>query len=251
LVAVGAILLVMAGCLSSVANPGGCDKSINYVVGDTARDSLTSGDCRASDGTYYDFFGIQTATQVNLRISLSSPTNQALLWLYDSRGAIIANSIIGAGADTSAKLRVILGPGAYAISVRGVNSGKTGAYRMVATVDTTPVAGCGYVWVTPGTSTSQNLANTDCTTGPGGANYIYHVYTIVLLANQSITFTEHSTAFSPQMTLMTPTGSTVSTADSTGKNASIFYVTPAQGAFQLWVGSSNQLQVGAYTLTMQ
>jgi hypothetical protein len=244
---------VVAACDISTAPPTGtCDKVSSYVVGDTARDSLASGDCQQSDGTYIDFYNFTLDTQAQLRILLSSPANPAILQLFDSRGAVIANSYVETStADTSAALRVVLGGGTYGIGVRGAKKSARGTYRLVTLNDTTAIGGCGYTWITAGTTMSQRILGTDCTAGPGGAGYIYHVYTIVLLQNQSLDVTEHSTAFTPQMYLIGTTGTATSQVDSSGANANISFQSIGQGAFQLWVGSSTASALGAYTLTLQ
>ena len=245
--------VVVAACDVTTAPPAGlCNQVSPYVIGDTARDSLATGDCQQGDGTYIDFHNFTADAQTALRISLSSPTNPAILQVFDSRGAVIANSYVQTGlADTSATRRLILASGTYGIGVRGAKKGAKGAYHFIATNDTAVVSGCGYIWVTPGTTMSQRIVNTDCGTGPGGPGYIYHVYTVVLLQSQSLDITEHSTAFSPQMYLIGVTGSTVSSVDSTGTNAIISFLNAGQGAFQLWVGGSTTAALGDYTLTLQ
>ncbi len=245
--------LFAAACKVSTAPPTGvCDKVGVYIVGDTARDSLATGDCQQSDGSYIDFWNFSLDVQASLRLTLSSPTNPAVLQVFDSRGAIIANSYVQGGvADTSASLRLILSSGTYGIGVRGITKGARGAYRFAATNDTTPVAGCGFTWVTPGTTITQRILSTDCTSGPSGPTFLYHVYTIVLLQGQSIDLTEHSTAFTPQMFLVGTTGTTGSSLDSTQANALISFSSAGQGAFQLWVGSATASALGQYTLTLQ
>jgi len=245
--------VVVAACSVATAPPTGlCNQVSPYVVGDTARDSLATGDCQQSDGTYIDFHNFTMDAQTGLRISLSSPTNAAILQVFDSRGAIIANSFVQTGiADTSASVRLILAGGTYGIGVRGAKKGGKGPYRLIATTDTAVVGGCGYLWVTPGTTMSQRIVNTDCATGPGGPGFLYHVYTIVLLPSQSLDITEHSTAFTPQMYFIGATGSTSSSVDSTGTNAGISFLNAGQGAYQLWVGGSTTAALGPYTLTLQ
>jgi hypothetical protein len=251
-VATAGAVMVAACDLTTRPPAGTCNKVTAYTVGDTARDSLASNDCQQSDGTYIDFHNFTLDTQSSLRISLSSPTNPAILQLFDSRGAVVANSYAEAGlADTSATLRVILSRGTYGIGVRASRRNAKGAYRLIAADDTAAVAGCGFVWVTTGTTIAQRILNSDCTSGPGGSAYIYHVYTIVLLQSQTLDITEHSTAFAPQLYLVGATGTTTSTVDSTGTNAVMSYLNSLQGAFQLWVGSSSVAALGDYTLTLQ
>jgi hypothetical protein len=245
--------VVAAACNLTTPPPSGtCSKVATYTVGDTARDSLASDDCRQSDGTYIDFYNVDIGAQASLRLALSSPTNPAILQVFDSRGAIIANSYAETTvADTSAALRVILAPGSYGIGVRASQSGARGPYRLIVADDTARVGGCGFVWVTAGITTSGQILNTDCNAGPGGTTFLYHVYTIVLLNTQTLDITEHSTAFAPQLVLVGATTVSYSTVDTTGANAIISYLSAGQGAYTLWVGSSSAAALGDYTLTLQ
>ncbi len=248
-----AVVLAAAACTSlDTPKPSGlCDKSVALAIADTVRDTLTTTDCKLSDGTYIDYFSFGLGEQQSLRFALSSPSNQAIMMLLDGRGAIIANSYLQHGADTTATLRTMLDSGTYTLAVRGVNAGGTGPYLMSVTNDTTPVGGCSWVWLTPGDSTAQTIRASDCTTGPGGSSYFYHVYAIVLIQNQIIDITEHSTAFDPQAYLVGTNGTTASVVDSTGHNAVISYTNATQGALQLWVGSSAAGSLGQYSLTLR
>jgi hypothetical protein len=251
--ALGAVALFAAACpsLSTTRPTGLCSKVGIFTVGDTTRDSLATDDCTQSDGTYIDFWGFDADTQVNLRFHLSSPSNLAILELFDSRGAIIANSYVQGAVDTASTMRVMVDSGSYAISVRGTASGGRGPYRLVAVNDTAAVGGCTYVWVTPGITTAQTITNANaCTAGPGGAGYNYHVYTIVLLQNETLDITEHTTAFAPYVALLGSSVSSSSSVDSTGTNAFISFITSAQGAYQIWAGSSETNALGQYTITL-
>jgi hypothetical protein len=231
-------------------NPA-CNSSVSYVIGDTARDSLTSASCREGDGTYLDYHSFQTGGQADLKITLSSPSFPAVVQVLDQRGAIIVNSLVVNPADTATTVRVKLGDGTYLLVVHGATSGGRGPYRLVAAADTAPVAGCVPVWVVPGITTAQKLVSTDCTKGPGGTKYYYHAYYVVLLNTQTVNFTEHSTAFAPGMFLSATDGTTRSVLDSASTTAVLSFIAPRNGLWALWVGSNDSLQLGAYTLTIQ
>ncbi len=254
LVTSAAVGLLALACtnLSTPTPSGVCAQLGTYVIGDTVRDSLAAGDCVLLDNAYVDYYSFTLSGQAALQILLSSPRTGAVLYVYDSRSAIIANSAVGVSIiDTAASLRVILDSGTYRIAVHASTPGGSGPYRLVAVNDTAPVAGCGLVWVTHAITTTQTIRSTDCTNGPGGTGFLYHVYAIVLLRNENLDVAEHSTAFAPAMYLVGSSGASGSTVDSTGATADISFATPLQSAFQLWVGSSDQSAVGQYTLTIQ
>lgn len=249
--ALASLVMLACGTLKSTL-PTGCTISTTLTVGDTIRASLGPSSCQEADGTYVDFYDLLVTSQANLVIGLSSPGDTTFMRLYDQRRAIVVNSALFKAPDTTARVRVMLGTGNYQLAVHGTVAGAAGAYRLIATPDTSPVAGCGVVWVTPGIQTTQNLTSTDCTQSTGGTTHFYHLYEMVMLFTQSATFTEHSSAFSPSMTLFQSGGGSVnSTLDSAGTTATIPAFATTADAYQLWVGSLQALQTGTYTLTIK
>ena len=216
----------------------------NYNVGDVATDTLSGQACR-------QLYEITAGDQTNMRVTLTSPGFQTFLQLIDSRGAIVMNSVLTNAVDTTTTVRLMLGPGTYSLAVNPINAGQGGAYRLTSAVDSAAVGGCSRIWVTPGITTTQRITTGDCTQSPNGASYYTHVYNVVLLVGQSVTVTESSTSFSPGFVLYGPSSSLPSTVDSTGTTASISTVIDAQGAYSVWVGSSNAGQTGMYTLQIQ
>jgi hypothetical protein len=244
------VTLAACGSLGSTL-PSGCTKSAALTVGDTIRASLGPASCQETDGTYVDFYDLVLPSQLNLVVSASSPGANTYLQLYDQRRAIVVNSAVFQTPDSIPRVRVIVGSGSYQFAVHGTVAGQTAAYRLIATPDTAPVAGCAAVWVTPGVQTTQTLASTDCTQGSGSATHFYHVYEIVMLFSQAVTFTEQSSAFNPSMSLFQATtgGSVNSTLSSDSATATINSFATASDGYQLWVGTLKPLQTGTYTLT--
>jgi len=238
--------LEAGGCLGKL-EPTSCGPTTpihDYAVGSSVGDTLTGQTCR-------HLYQFTTAGQVTLRFKLTSPGFQTYMQLYDHRSAIIMNSTLSAALDTTTTVRMILGPGTYGLAVAAVNAGTRGTFSLVAAADTAPVSGCGTVWMTTGIVTTQTLTTADCTQGPGGAAYYYHVYAVVLLQAQEINATEHATQFPPGMLLAGQGGTTPSTGDSTGTTAVLNTTVITQGAYTLFVGSSIAGQTGSYTLQVQ
>jgi hypothetical protein len=223
------------------------------VIGDVLRDSVVSTSCRESDLTYENLYRFQVAAQTKLKVSLSSPSDTAFVHLTDSSGVLIVNSVYSSSADTSATVRLILKPGTYYLGVNSWHSTPSGRFTVTAVVDNSPAAGCTPIWLTTGVATAQTITTSDCTSGPLGNKYYYHPYLLVVLANKELAFTEHTTAFPPQVYVVNSSGGTVGTSaiDSTGTNGMVDYTPAGEDLFLLWVGSSDSLQTGPYTLTIR
>lgn len=249
-----ASVVVIAGCPSLASTiQTGCTKSTTYSIGDTVRTALGPNSCVEMDGTYEDFYNVTTTAQTGLRISVSSPGMTTYLRVLDAYRTQVVNSAVQQTPDTAVTVRTLMTAGSYQIAVRATVPGTTGAYRLVAVPDSSPIVGCSTViWVTTGIQTTQNLTNADCTQGSAGSTRYYHVYTIVLVFPQSVTFTETSTAFPPSMILYSPlAGSQTSTVDSTGSVATLPGFATQTDVYQLQVSSSAALKTGAYTLNIK
>jgi hypothetical protein len=244
-IAAAAATLAVTACLD-VGTPGCSASSIYHplTLGATVTDSFTSQVC-------IQFYQVPVGGQTNLAVSLKSPGLQSFLQLLDSSGAIRVNSVLTSTLDTVTNLRVELGHGSYTLAVVPYNTGQSGRYSFVAAKDTSPVAGCGMVWLTAGDTTTQTITHADCTQGPGGTNFYYHVYALLLRSGDVINATEHSTALAPAVTLVGPDGTQTSTLDSLGTTATLSTQIESQGAYRLWVGSSTAAQVGTYKLQIQ
>jgi hypothetical protein len=247
----GAALVAAAACLHPTQPTSVCTQVAAYNIGDVVNDSLASGDCAQGNGALADYYQFTTTGQQDLRVSVSSPGMLTFLQLYDQRGAIVMNSAVTSTVDTTTTVRLKIAAGTWALAVNAVNAGSSGHYRLTTAPDTAAVRGCGTVWITPGILTTQTISNADCTNGPNGGNFYYHLYTVVLLQNTEVNLSEHATAFAPAMYLVGPTGTTASTPDSLGTTALIQATIPTQGAYDLWVGSANANQFGTYTLQIK
>lgn len=215
------------------------------TIGSSASDSFTSKTCIA-------FYRFSVDAQANLRIRLTSPGVQSFLQLVDSTGTILLNSVLTATLDTVTTVRVMVARGGgYAVSVIPYSQGQSGKYTLLAVSDTSAVAGCGAVWVTPGITTTQAITHGDCTQNPSGSSFYTHVYAAMLKGGQDVNISEYSTAMAPGLILSGPDGTQTSTADSLGTTALLSTSVLAPGAYHLWVGSTTAGQVGTYTLQVQ
>ncbi len=244
--------LAAVACVHTLQPTSVCTQAITYALGDTAVDSLSSQDCKQTDGAYADFYTFTTTGQEDLVITLRSPTLLTFLQLIDrATGSIVMNSAVTSTVDTVTTVRMKVAQGNFALAVNAVNPGSTGKYTLVTGSDTAGVKGCTPVWVTPGILTTQTITSADCTQSPYGGSFYAHLYLLVLLRAQEANLSEHSTAFPPEMILVGPSGTVASSPDSLGTTALISSTVTTQGAYQLWVGSSTASQFGVYTLEIK
>lgn len=245
-VAAAASSLTAAACIDVTGSPCVVQASAfhDLTFGVTASDSLTSATCIA-------FYKFSVDAQTNLRITLTSPGVQTFLQVADSTGVIRVNSVLSSPLDTITKVRLMLGAGGYQVTVIPFNQGQRAKYTLSAVGDSSAVAGCNPIWVTPGITTTQAITRSDCTQGPSGASFFTHEYTLLLRSGQTVAFSEHSTSLAPGMALNGPDGLENSAVDSLGTTAVLNTTVGGQGTYQLWVGSTGAGQVGTYTLSIQ
>ena len=233
-----------------------CNNLTPVSIGAVVNDSISaSRSCRLADNSYANYYSFAvTDSQVQLLATLSSPAAQAFLHLSDTTGFLLANSEYSQTVDTSATLRLFLEKGTYYLGVNSYATLPSGAFHLQLTRDSTPVRGCNAEWITPATSTAQTLTAADCTAGPSGIKYYTHVYLLVAHGNHGVTMTEHSTAFAPLLQIYSYTASAAvgeSVLDSTNTNGVASLVRGADDLLVVYVGSSDSLQTGAYSLKVQ
>jgi hypothetical protein len=256
LVALGCIgVAAMTGCVSldSPQLGGDCSKLGTLTLGQTLVDSVTTGSCRLTDLTYANFYTFAVDSQTRLTVTLHSRSQDAFTWLSDTTSLIKAITTATQSPDTVATMRLFLKAGSYRLAVNSYLSSPSGAFSVVTAPDTAPVRGCTPFWITSGVTTSQTITNADCKQGPLGTNYIYHLYLYMIPGGGHLNLTEHSTAFAPQVLVVSQSGAVVaySATDTTHTNALVSYFPTAQDALLLFVGSSDTPGLGAYTLTTQ
>ena len=234
-----------AACLGGTDN--GCVATVpihNYTLGDATADTVTSQTCR-------HLYQFAVDSQTNVRFNVSSPGLRTYLQLFDQRGAIVMNSALTRSPDTATSVRLMLGSGNYLLAVIPANLGQRGTFSLASVTDTAAVSGCERVWVTPGITTSQTITAADCGLGPSGSSYPTHAYVLVLLRSQTVTVTETSASFPPELQLAGQGNTDIATPDTTGTTASLAAIAQAQGAYTLWVGSSVAGKTGRYTLQIR
>ena len=104
----------------------------------TLTGSLTTTDCKLSDGSFYvKVYKLTVAATATVQIDLSSTRFDTFLYLLDSGLAKIdANDDAFQPQNTDSRISRSLAPGTYFIGVNSYRNGATGAYTL--TVKTVP-----------------------------------------------------------------------------------------------------------------
>jgi hypothetical protein len=250
-----AALLAVGACVSldNTSVSQNCSAVTPLTVGVTFHDAITSSSCRLSDQTYANAYRFSVDSQAKLKVTLVSPGGPVITWLTDSSGATVANSYITQSPDTTASASLILKAGTYQLVANSYSTAPTGAVSLTVARDTSKVAGATTViWVSQSVATAQAVTSGDHTDGPPGTKYYYHLYLRWVRAGAQLQASVHSTAFTPDVLVASLQGGTValSALDSTKTTATVSYTTGSEDVLLLWVGATDSLQTGAYTLTI-
>jgi hypothetical protein len=226
--------------------------STAYTIGAMVNGMLSPSDCAFGDGSFYDAYSFGATATASVRVNLSSATFDTFLLLTDADGNVLAFNDDGAGG-TNSTLRILMGTSSYLIQANSLLSGVSGNYSLSSSTIATDVSGCEEVWVTPGISTTQRIAATDCVDASGP--FYRDEYVLRMRSGQSLTVTESSAAFDPFLLLVrleNGSATVVASDGGTGTDASFAYTNSSTSAFYVIVAATNlPSTTGAYTLAIE
>jgi len=224
--------------------------STAYTIGSMVTGALSPSDCSFGDGSFYDSYSFAATATTSVRINLSAATFDTFLFLTDAGGNVLAFNDDDANS-TNSTFRVLLGTSSYLIDANSLSPGISGAYSLSTAIIAADVSGCEEVWVTPGISTTQAIAASDCVDASGP--FYHDEYLLRIRSGQSLTVTESSPGFDPFMLLVRlDDQAVVATAGGTGTDASFTYTNPGAATYYAIVAATNlPSKTGAYTLSIQ
>jgi hypothetical protein len=133
----GALLLVgllAAGCDGSPTfveeNDLDCDRVRSYSIGSAVSGSLSTTDCRLSDGAAVDYYRVRISGERDVRVTMTSNAVDSYVVILDSRGALVAEETEG-GYGLS-ELVAYLRSGTYYIAATSYEDRDYGSYRLVS-----------------------------------------------------------------------------------------------------------------------
>jgi hypothetical protein len=220
-----------------------------YTIGATVNGALSPGDCGFGDGSFYDAYAFGATATASVRVDLASTTFDTFLLLTDAAGNILAFNDDGPGT-TNSTFRILLGTSSYLIDANSLLAGISGNYTLSSSVVATDVTGCEEVWVTPGITTTQAIATSDCVDTPGP--FYHDEYVLRIRSGQGMTVTQSSTGFDPYLFLVrldTNGSFVVSTAS--GPDATFGYTNNETSAYYVIVAATDLAgKTGGYTLSI-
>lgn len=243
-------LLATSGALSTTftataANP--CSLAYAYAFGGALSSSLDGLDCRLSSGQAIRFYSTSLSSATDAVYTLRSGSFDAVLYLFDAGGNLVAADDDGGGA-TDSRVHVYAPAGSYLVGTSTFGSNQAGGFTLSSQYGSQNT-GCEEPWAVPGITTNQSLQSSDCVSGSAYGDY----YFVWLRTGQTITVTQRSTVFDTYLQLYGPSGSLVAYNDdgAGGTDSRIVYTASTTGAYAFFATSFYGLVVGSYSITFQ
>ncbi|HET9706772.1 MAG TPA: Ig-like domain-containing protein [Gemmatimonadales bacterium] len=227
----------------------------SFGLGQTTSSTLNGSSCTFVGGGPFDAYALTLAGTQAFTVSLASDSFDATLEVvgegFALGGAFNFDSVPGKGV-TNSFLKMIATGGIYGIAAGGQTIGAAGSYTLAtATVPVYADSCLSDIWVTRGIVTQQELRSTDCVDGSGP--YYFDPFQLILVAGQSVTITESSTAFDAELFVHSSSGNVIFDDNGGGgTNARLSYTNTSTGAEVLFILPSTATvgATGAYTLTI-
>ena len=213
--------------------------------------SLTSSDCRLSDGSFIDFYETTVPAAGTYLFTESATTFDTFLALYGATGALIGVNDDIASNNSNSAIKAILPAGAFRLGASSWFANVNGSYTITSAASAAGITGCEEVFVARGTSTTQNLQTTDC---PNTSTGYSDDYLIVLGAGQSITITMASSAIDSFLELYSSLTTRAAFNDNSAagtNDARIVFTAPSAAFYLIRATTPTTGAVGAYTLVIE
>ena len=230
-----------------------CATAAVHTLGATVNGSLSSTDCRLSDGSFVDFYSVTIPTGGTYVFNQSSTTFDTYLAVLSSTtgGLIGVNDDFGAVGATDSRVKVIVPAGTYLVGANSFEAGELGNYSLVSAAVTTPVTNCEDVFVQPGITSPESLATTDCTTN----GFFSDEYVIFMAVGQSITVSMTSAVLDSYLEIRADGSLAVLASndniDGTTQNARVSFTATSSGFYIILAASKVAATTGAYTFAIQ
>ncbi len=233
---------------------GECNVRTNHTFGAISSGTLSTTDCRVSDGSFVDFFTTTVPTAGAYLFRQGAAFDTYLLLAFPD-GTTIAENDDETDTGTSSAIKALLPGGSYLLGPGSLNPGVTGDYEISSTTSSTNVGNCEPVFAVKGISTDQNIEATDCLWAPPPAARIYADGVLIFLrAGQSVTLNMTSSSVDSYLELVRVDGQNVAqndNRDATTKDARINYTAVQSNYYAIITRTAVASQTGAYTLTIQ
>ncbi len=226
----------------TVDSPIPCAPDGELSVPDTLSAEISFGHCDL-DGRFYNVWRVEVTRYQLMTFDLVSPDFNALLYLLDANGGVVASDD-DSGINFNARLLVELDPGVYYAFATSANRGLTGSYQLAVFAGAHP---------TPCPATAD-VAFPDTVSGTldaGGCQYqgfSIDVWRLNLPQPDVVTLQLEGVDFGAYLAVTDTLGRLVAQADLGPNAGSWTELTLPAGPYDLWVSPRTPGDTGDYTL---
>lgn len=187
-----------------------CNSVKSYTVGTTAEGEWNSADCLVGAGSRRDAYTM-TVSGDPVVFTLTSPTVDTYLELFDADGRLVASNNNSSG--TNSAIHLLAPYGMYRLHASTyLTQNNFGAYQLTSGPFTPGGAGCKAFAVLPPRTLATTSVAADCNFFSGNADF----YDVVLQPGETLTARMESTQLDPELSLMDPSGSRIRYDDNGG-----------------------------------
>ncbi len=228
-----------------------CSTALTHTFGSTTNGSLSSSDCRLTDGSFVDFYVVSLPSAGTYLFTQTGTFDTYLALLTTAVTVIGVNDDFCTSATTST-IKALLPAGQFLLGANSYDPNVTGSYSLASSTTTAQVTNCEDVFVVPGIASDQNLQTTDCT----GNGILADDYVIFMSAGQSITVTMTSTALDSYLEIFADGNPGTALAsndniDGSTQNARLTFSAPSAGFYIIRARGKTAGITGAYNFSLQ
>lgn len=240
---------------TATATSADCGAAAEHTLGTVSSGTLSTTDCRLSDGSFIDFFNVTVPTADAYLFRQGASFDTYLLLAYPDGTTIAENDDNSTDTGTGSGFKALLPPGAYLLVPGSKDPGVTGDYQISSTTALTNVGNCEQVFAVKGVTTDQNIEATDClyAAPPAAPIYADGIF-LFLRSGQTVTLSMKSSAVDSYLELVRVDGLNVAqndNKDATTKDAQITYTASQTNYYVIIARTAVASQTGAYALTIQ
>lgn len=230
----------------------GCAVAQQHDLGTELSGVLEDSDCVISGGSLMDRYDFRVTADTVVIVEIPESSLAVHLYIFDSRGGLVAISGYYYRGQAVARVELRLGPGRYSIGVWSGQSGEGGTYTMRSYAEPPPpppppFLGCdSTVAYTIGTTVTGSLDASDCRAPDG---QFFDRYDFVLSATNTVTI-DLMSSFDTFLYLFDANGDTMAMDDDGGVGYnSRLTVTLEPGTYSIGASSHASGETGGYTLS--
>ncbi|PYS93505.1 MAG: hypothetical protein DMF64_04690 [Acidobacteria bacterium] len=257
-----------------------CPTKTPITPGSTLNGTLSAGDCKLPDNSFYDEYTFSANAGQQVTVSMSSTAFDTYLFLLKPSETAPSGSsfqdddntptgVCGLNVpncSTDSRIPVVSGMitlpenGTYSILANSFDVGATGNYSVTLTFGSSNGQVCppNPTAITSGQTLNGDLSTSDCKLNDGS---FFDAYSFTANANQQVSITMTSSSFDTYLILLAPdgtaTGTDIAEDDNGGggTNARIpagagVAVLPATGTYTIYANSAAANQTGTYSITL-